>query len=372
MIKPESLTSDWIVARRKKFGKDPTIIEGMIYALYLLESLKLSGLDFLFKGGTSLILLLDQPKRFSVDLDIILNPSIKKVNLEEYLLKVVESSNFIQMELDERRSYQPGIPKAHYKFFYESNFPTRDRDGQTISNPQREILLDIIFAENPYPVLVERPIHTEWLLSAGDLVKVRMPDVNSIVGDKLTAFAPNTIGVPYGIEKEKEIMKQLFDIGCLFDYLTDIEAVKKAFNNCVRSEMKYRPERKIDSSEQVLRDAIETSLMISRIVNLSSNETKQELKEIYTGISQFKHYLFEGTFGLMDAKLASSKVALLATIILTDFKAEMPKFNTKIPPSEFLITHPDYNILNKRLKFIAQGEALYYWSQTIRILHPDK
>lgn len=369
MIKPESLTSDWIATRRKKFGKDPTIIEGMIFALYLLESLKLSGLDFIFKGGTSLILLMDQPKRFSVDIDIILNPLIKKADLEEYLLELVKSSKFIRMELDVRRSYQPGILKAHYKFFYESNFPTKDKYGHTISNPQREILLDIVFAENPYPVLVERLIQTDWLLSSGDLIKVRMPDVNSIVGDKLTAFAPNTTGVPYGLGKEKEIMKQLFDIGCLFDYITNIETVKKAFYNCVRSEMEYRPERKIDSSELVLRDAIKTSLMISQIVNFTSNDTKHELKEIYTGINQFRHYIFEGTFGLMDAKLASSKAALLATIILTDFKAKMPKFYPHIPLSDYLITHPDYNILNKRLKFVAQGEALFYWYQTVKLLY---
>ena len=74
----------------------------------------------------------------------------------------------------------------------------------------------------------------------------------------------------------------------------------------------------------------------------------------------------------MDAKLASSKAALLAAIILTDFKGKISKFNTSILLSEFLITHPDYNNLNKRLKFVAQGEALYYWSQTIRILHPEK
>jgi len=372
MIKPESLSAEWITEKRKKFGKDPTIIEGMIYALYLLEHLKLSGLDFIFKGGTSLVLLLDQPKRFSVDIDIILDPSIKKADLEAYLGKIANSSSFIRMELDERRSYQPGIPKAHYKFFYLSNFSSRDRDGQPISNPERETLLDIVFTENPYPVLVERTLQTEWLLTDGDIAKVNMPDADSITGDKMTAFAPNTTGVPYGIEKEKEIMKQLFDIGCLFDHIVDIEIVKRAFNNCVRSEIEYRPDRKIKSPDQVLRDIIETSLMISRIASLSSKETTRELNEIYTGINQFRHYIFEGTYGLMDAKLASSKAALLATIILTDFKAEMPKFNSNISYSEFLITHPDYNILNKRLKFVAKGEALYHWSQTIRLLHPNK
>ena len=70
MIKVESLSAGWITKRRKKFSKDPTIMEGMIYALYLLERLKLTGLDFIFKGGTSLVLLMDHPKRFSVDLDM--------------------------------------------------------------------------------------------------------------------------------------------------------------------------------------------------------------------------------------------------------------------------------------------------------------
>ena len=370
MIKPESLSAEWITEKRKKFGKDPTIIEGMIYALYLLEHLKLSGLDFIFKGGTSLVLLLDQPKRFSVDIDIILDPSIKKADLESYLGKIVNSSSFIRMELDERRSYQPGIPKAHYKFFYLSNFSSRDRDGQPISNPERETLLDIVFTENPYPVLVERSLQTEWLDTDGEIAKVNMPDADSITGDKMTPFAPNTTGVPYGIEKEKEIMKQLFDIGCLFDHIVDIEIVKRAFNNCVRSEIEYRPDRKIKSPDQVLRDIIETSLMISRIASLSSKETTWELNEIYTGINQFRHYIFEGTYGLMDAKLTSSKAALLAAIILMNFNAKMPKFNPNIPLSEFLITHPDYNILNKRLKFVAQGEALFYWCQTVNLLYP--
>jgi len=314
MIKTESLSADWISEKRKKFSKDPAIMEAMIYALYLLEQLKLTDLEFIFKGGTSLVLLMEQPKRFSVDIDIILSPTISEELLEVHLSKIVSSSAYIKMELDERRSYQKGIPKAHYKFYYESNIGTRDKEGNVISNPQREILLDIIFAENPYPVIVNRPIETEWLLKEGAVVKVRMPDIDSIAGDKLTAFAPNTTGVPYGSDKEKEIMKQLFDVGCLFDELTDIEVVK----------------------------------------------------------NQFKHYIFEGTFGLLEAKVASSKAALLAAIILTDHKGDLAKFRPDIPLTDYLISNQDYNYLNKRLKFVAQGEALFYWFQALKILFPDK
>ena len=49
-------------------------MEAMIYALYLLEHIQKTDLEFIFKGGTSLLLLMDQPKRFSVDIDIILQP----------------------------------------------------------------------------------------------------------------------------------------------------------------------------------------------------------------------------------------------------------------------------------------------------------
>ena len=371
MIKAESLSADWITERRKKFSKDPAIMEAMIYALYLLERIRLTGLEFIFKGGTSLVLLMDQSKRFSVDIDIILSPSISKEKLEESLSKIVESSAFTKMELDERRSYQKGIPKAHYKFFYESNIGTKTKEGNIISNPQREILLDIVFAENPYPVLIEKPIKTEWLLLDGENLSVKMPNIDSIIGDKLTAFAPNTTGVPYGIEKEKEIMKQLFDIGCLFDEFADVEVVKQSFHKSVKQGIEYRPERKIESNDQVLWDIIKTSLLISGIVNLSQTKESIPLREINTGINQFRHFVFVGNFGLMDAKLASSKAALLAAIILKDYKKDLPKFSSDIPLTDFLISNPEHNYLNKRLKFVAQGEALFYWSQALKILYPD-
>ena len=53
-----------------------------------------------------------------------------------------------------------------------------------------------------------------------------------ILGDKLTAFAPHTTGVPLGVGKSMEIAKQLFDAATLIDamendteYLKGIKAV---------------------------------------------------------------------------------------------------------------------------------------------------
>ena len=48
-------------------------------------------------------------------------------------------------------------------------------------------------------------------MSSGEDLKVNLPDKNCILGDKLTAFAPHTTGIPTGEDKELEIKKQLFD-----------------------------------------------------------------------------------------------------------------------------------------------------------------
>lgn len=75
MIKETSHTKDWIqnISNTFKVGKrsaDPNLIEKVVKAFTLLESLSVLELDFIFKGGTSLLLLLDKMHRFSIDINI--------------------------------------------------------------------------------------------------------------------------------------------------------------------------------------------------------------------------------------------------------------------------------------------------------------
>jgi hypothetical protein len=370
MIDIDTLSANWIAQKRSKYSKDPNLMESMIFALYLLEQLQLTGLDFIFKGGTSLVLLMNEPKRFSIDVDIIINPKMDKEQLETYLSKIIETSAFLGIEPDEKRSYRGNIPKAHYKFIYNSNFANKNKEGHIIFNPKREILLDILFAENHYPQLTERPLETEWLNQTTQAITVKTPDINSIAGDKLTTFAPNTTGVPYKVEKEKEIIKQLFDVGCLFDLLTDIEIFKQSFLVSAKEEIAYRPEKQIESVEQVLQDIIDTALLIAKKDILKDENDKTKFSEINAGINQFKHFVFKGKFEILEAQVAAAKVAYLASIILTNYQGELKKFTTKIQLTDYMITNPGYNFLNKRLKFVANGEALFYWFHTINLLFP--
>ena len=60
-----------VILKRENPSADLQLLEKTIEALYLLENLVSEGLKFIFKGGTSLVLLLNDLKRFSVDVDII-------------------------------------------------------------------------------------------------------------------------------------------------------------------------------------------------------------------------------------------------------------------------------------------------------------
>jgi hypothetical protein len=229
MISNYSHTKEWLEQKLKQFPKkDPIIIEKVIKALALLEKLKFHGIDFIFKGGTSLLLLMKEIHRFSIDIDIII-PKSTNINLEKIFNSITDGEVFINWE-ENIRNNSRNIPKKHFKFYYNSQ----------IDNSRSYILLDILFEENPYIQLLELPIETEFILNEGDPVKVVLPSIDCILGDKLTAYAPNTIGIPRGMGKELEIIKQLFDISKLFDLCSDISIIKRTFNTIAEKEITYK------------------------------------------------------------------------------------------------------------------------------------
>jgi hypothetical protein len=113
-------------------------------------------------------------------------------------------------------------------------------------------------------------------------------------------------------------------------------------------------------------------LLIARKDILKTDDDKAKYNEIMTGINQFRHFVFQGKFDILEAQVASAKAAYLAAIILTDFKDDLNVFSKAIPLPEYLITNPEYSYLNKRLKYVESGEALYYWFHTINLLFHKK
>ena len=57
-----------LIMKKENASADIQLLEETIGELYLVENLANEGLEFIFKGGTSLILLLNEIKKFSVDI----------------------------------------------------------------------------------------------------------------------------------------------------------------------------------------------------------------------------------------------------------------------------------------------------------------
>ena len=354
MIKTHCFQKEWIDSfkRQKAYSKiNPPLVEKMIHAFSLLQHLKKEGLPFVFKGGTSLLLLLKNARRFSVDIDILTEAGRNEV--EQMLDRVIERSIFTGWKLDERRSYQPGIPKAHYELSYDSR----------INRNANYILLDILFERSAYPKLQERPIQSTWI-ETEETLTVTMPTTESITGDKLTAFAPTTTGILYGKGKELEIIKQLFDLGHLFDEVQDMHVVAASFGAFVKQEIAYRG--LTIGAEAILMDSIGTARIISLRERNRMEPEKSYFAELQRGIRSFSNYLIDGYFQIDEAVTSAAKVAYLCAKLWRQDHTPLVRY-TGQDVQALLINNPLWNVLNK-LKRFPDPAAFFYWHQCLTLL----
>ena len=345
MIDDIHFTKGWINSVKKDYPAiDPTILEKTIYAFELVSLLASEKLEFIFKGGTSLLLLLPKPLRLSIDIDIIVNTSQQE--LEKKLTYALKTNKFSKWIEDPRN--KSNIPKKHYKFFYSS-----------IINPNLTsyVLLDVLFQDNPYPKTEFKEIVIPNFNIKTD-ISVKIPTVNSILGDKLTAFAPKTTGISFGMKKSMEINKQLFDIGALFNISDDIEEIKSSFDNFVEIESGYRGN--IFSKDDVISDIVKTAFTISQI-NLKGGFKNEVTDEFLQGMKSLRSHLISDTYNLEDAKINAAKTAFCLSAFRKkiDFiekkKFDINKINSTKLQEELSILERIRNII---------PEAYYYWQLT--------
>lgn len=356
MIKKHCFSKEWILGIRKKFKKaDPILIEKTIYSFELLGNLAKLKSDFVFKGGTSLILLLPEINRLSIDVDIIGKCAINLLD------NVWNNTIFKRVEPLERKNR--GIPKVHYKFYYDS----------VITNREDYVLLDIIVEKSVYPKTKLKQIETPFF-ETDERIIITIPSINSIIGDKLTAFAPETIGIPYEskvYKKTMSIIKQLFDISELFNYITDISEVIESYKHVQEQELVFQG--KSFTLEETLSDTINTSFLISQLgFKGGIKDHKTEILE--KGFHQLNSYLLNYRFTVLNAKLAASKAAVVATIIKynqDDVDFEQIRYtDSKLTEIRNIEISNKYKILNK-LKAISP-ESFYYWYFISKIKEHEK
>lgn len=233
MLSKRNYTKEHIEDLHSRYPKvNQNVFEMTLYAFGLLQRLALSKLDFIFKGGTSLMLLLPTPKRVSTDIDILvkegteIGPIIGDIEHEIPLIKMVGHSS----------NTQNGIRVDHYSFACP---PLYEKSSI--------VLLDVYFGDSHHCETIRKPLTNDFLINDGLPSEVILPTVDSLLGDKMTAFAPNTIGVhpfvtTFGApcDKRLQIIKQLYDINALSEKMEDFGKVVESYRRVSEEEKKFR------------------------------------------------------------------------------------------------------------------------------------
>lgn len=342
MIQESCTSNEWISEIAKTKKADKGLVQKLIRALILLEGLSETNLKFIFKGGTALMLMLNSTKRLSIDIDIIISGKIE--NLDGLLSEIALKKGFSRVE-EKHRNAISGIEKAHYKFYYPNSLRENDEEF---------ILLDILFEDNHYSNLISTPIQSSFIKHEGEIIETTTPDFNSIMGDKLTAFAPNTTGIPYeksGRTMGQEIIKQLYDIGNIFEKIDDVTVVKTVFKDFALVELKYRNRGK--DVNIVMHDIVENCLSIS--LRQQVGNTNYEVLQL--GLLQIANYIFSERYIIEKAIVHAARTAYLIALLKTE--TEIERYDNRIDMTTWQIQQPNNTKLNKLKK--SNPEAFYYW-----------
>ncbi len=169
----------------------------------------------------------------------------------------------------------------------ENNFP----DIALIEKSIRafSLLESLVLSGCPFEQL---PIQSRFLKLEGEPVMVNVPSKADMLGDKLTAFAPNTTGIPYFKGKKDcsmEIIKQLVDIAHGEKYTIDsaiTNASKAAYlsrliANGVPTAVHFNPQNIDSLRDAVIKDPLHTKLNKLRKSNIEAFFYWNEIGKIH-------------------------------------------------------------------------------------------
>jgi hypothetical protein len=302
VIADRCFTAEWIAEKRQVMPHCSDIaLEKSIYALALLERLAGSGLRFMFKGGTCMLLHLAQLRRISVDVDIVCTDPLEQIL--RTLDRLAVPPRFIRWEEDERNPDRRPRRK-HFRFYYHP---------LDAHNPEPFVLLDVVLEHVAHPFIEMKPV-TASFVEAVDPPSVRVPTINGLLGDKLTAFAPETVGVKYKSNLAQQIIKQMFDVGVLVPLATELGHVGQAHEASFDAENGFR--RNLFNRNQALDDSLRTAFRVSQL-GLTGERAWSAVNRgiLVAGIGAINPTLTHEEFSIEAARLPASRAALVAALL---------------------------------------------------------
>jgi hypothetical protein len=259
------------------------LCELVVYCLELVSQLSHRGLVYRFKGGNSLLLLLDEPWRFSIDVDIVTTESKQRLTtLVEQT--VAEAGVFTGWEARQPQT-KPWLPMISFKLFFESCY-------ESVENPH--VMLDVVLEPPPYPG-VRRPVRCGAIYQSEQQVEV--PSVSGLIGDKLLTIGPATLGIPLGKGKEAQRLKHVFDVALLCRQGYDVTALRESIEGCQAQEERiqgrsYRWEEIAHDTAQFCRAALAHAAPPPP----AALPAGSYLFEVVRGFERFRQHLFRADY----------------------------------------------------------------------------
>jgi hypothetical protein len=327
-----------------KLNASTALAEQAIHCLELVAELATVGLPYQFKGGNSLLLILDAPQRFSIDVDIATDATREQI--ETALEQIVRRyGTFIRWEKRQHKT-KPWIPLSSYYLFYQSLYVAPD---------QAFVMLDAQLKRSPY----KTGMHT---VASGDIYRssaqVELPYPSSIIGDKLLTMGPFTMGIPLGKGKEAQRLKHVYDVSTLLKIKPKLSEVHESCIACMEHENALQ--QKSITLAQVVDDTVQFCATTAAYSDKPVPEENDSsvLKENVKGLDDFASHLFTKGYNWKRLQTDMSRVALCISALANDSISDA-QFHDALDGKLALDTKPISSLLSA-----SNAEASYNWTIT--------
>ena len=298
-------------------------LEKAIFSLEYLGQLQKEGLDFVFKGGSAIqVILRDKWTRLSVDADICSNVSEKEVlEIMENIHQKFDKAAFSFKVRD--RVIDGAIP--FYLYVFEA--PSIAVTGET-----RSCLLDVMGIKPKYAT-TQVALKTSFFDSD---ITVTTPTIGALLGDKLSTIGPNTMG-RHLIDSRNgvEYAKHFYDIKNLQEADFSFKDCRSAFHEAIELQSKIRS--KNFSVEKCCEDMFFTCKVaslsqsigeqaIAKLPEQQRVRARSEFRILRDGLAKFRPFLVQKlTYSWDDLRYYAALTALLTKMVQIDLSEEKVK-----------------------------------------------
>ncbi|MCA9705878.1 MAG: nucleotidyl transferase AbiEii/AbiGii toxin family protein [Myxococcales bacterium] len=266
----------------KGFAPDH-LCELVVHCLELAAQLASTDLEFRFKGGNSQLILLEEPQRFSIDVDIV--TTVGKEDLAARVQAIAQACDvFTHCEVRQHKT-KPWLPMISFKLFFDSCYQA----------PQDAyVMLDAVLEPPPYGGQ-RRPVTCGSLYRSE--VEVEVPSISGLIADKLLCIGPSTMGIPLGKSKEAQRLKHVFDVALLSGQPHDHAVMGEALGAIMAQE--NRIQKSAWSHDDVIADTRAFCRLPLQHEDRPADallEPGTYLDEIARGFDGFRHHPFRAEY----------------------------------------------------------------------------